>query len=200
MRRSKFTWVAISLLLFLLIALGGRWVLYDQGNANSDLLRNELVQKPVRQQNALTSKPNAGHSKIIGPRSGDPSVVLGEVNTQITSEILEEIHDASVTYDPKQLMKIEPYLLHPDSEVRQAAINGMIVLGDASAGALMRAAAAKAPSPQEAVALLEAADYVELPSASEIIRKPKSGGNSRDPSDRSRLKNMRPGEQPGSEK
>jgi hypothetical protein len=86
-------------------------------------------------------------------------------------EILEEINDAAVTYDPADLPRIEPYLLHPDEEIRQAAMNGMVTLGDASAGALLRKAAALAPTPQEAVRLLEAADYVELPSATLRRRK-----------------------------
>jgi hypothetical protein len=89
--------------------------------------------------------------------------------------ILEEIQDATVTYDAAELPKIETYLLHPDLEIRQAAMNGMIVLGDKAAGPLLRKAAALAPSPQEAVALLEAADYIELPSGT-LRRKSGSEG------------------------
>lgn len=80
--------------------------------------------------------------------------------------ILKEIEQASVTYDAKALPDIEPYLLHPDPEVRQAALNGMLILGDAVAGPLLRKAAEKAPTPKEAVAFQEAADYVELPAGS----------------------------------
>jgi HEAT repeat protein len=79
---------------------------------------------------------------------------------------LEKIHDASVTYDPAQLPVIAEFLLHENPEVRKAAIDGMIVLGDSAAAPLLRQAALSAPTPQEAVALEEAAAYMELPSAS----------------------------------
>ena len=77
--------------------------------------------------------------------------------------ILAEIEQLSVTYDAKELPEIEPYLLHPDPEVREAAMNGMIVLGDSAAAPLLRKAAAGAANPKEAVALEEAAAYMELP-------------------------------------
>ena len=84
--------------------------------------------------------------------------------------ILGEIEDASVTYDPIALPRIEPYLRHGDPEIREAARNGMIVLGDAAAGPLLRKASDDAATPQEAVAFIEAADYVELPSGTLILR------------------------------
>lgn len=80
-------------------------------------------------------------------------------------EILAEIEAASVTYDAAALPRIERFLLHPDPEVRQSARDGMIVLGDAAAGPLLRDASRHMADPREAAALLESADYVELPPA-----------------------------------
>lgn len=110
-----------------------------------------------------------GSSEAEGIPQPQPTGENG--STEARKEILEEINDAAVTYDPADLPRIEPYLLHPDEEIRKAAINGMITLGDASAGALLRKAASLASTPQEAVRLLEAADYVELPSATLRRRK-----------------------------
>lgn len=95
-----------------------------------------------------------------------PSVPKVETKPQI----FEVIHDAAVSYDAKELSKIQPYLLHADPEIRAAALQGMIDLGDAAAGPLLRAAAPLAPSPAEAKALREAADFVELPSATLLNR------------------------------
>lgn len=95
-----------------------------------------------------------------------PSVPKAETKPQI----FEAIHDAAVSYDARELAKIQPYLLHPDPEVRAAALQGMIDLGDAGAGPLLRAAAQLAPSPAEAKALREAADFVELPPATLLNR------------------------------
>lgn len=93
-------------------------------------------------------------------------------------EILNEIEQASVTYDAKALPQIEPYLLHPDAEVRAAAMNGMIVLGDSAAAPLLRKAAESAATPKESVALSEAADYMELPAGTFVPkqRAEQSGG------------------------
>ena len=73
----------------------------------------------------------------------------------------------------RQSPRLEPkrFLLHPDPEVRESARNGMIVLGDAQAGPLLREASRHVTDPREAAVLLEAADYVELPSATPRLRK-----------------------------
>jgi hypothetical protein len=97
--------------------------------------------------------------------------------------IFNEIEQASVTYDAKALPQIEPYLLHPDPEVRAAAMNGMIVLGDSAAAPLLRAAAEKAPTAKEAVALGDAADYMELPAGTFVPKERSGQGNQRKPLD-----------------
>lgn len=61
---------------------------------------------------------------------------------------------------------IRPYLTHPGPEMRTATLQGMIILGDASAAPLLRAAAKETSDPKEVTALLEAADYLELPPVS----------------------------------
>jgi len=108
-----------------------------------------------------------GSANGSSPENGtlQPENAATNAPTKAREEILEEINDAAVTYDPADLPRIEPYLSHPDEEIRQAAMNGMVTLGDAPAGALLRKAASRAATPQEAVRLLESADYVELPSA-----------------------------------
>jgi len=105
--------------------------------------------------------------------------------------ILNEIEQAAVTYDAKALPSIEPYLLHPDPEVRQAAMNGMVILGDAAAGPLLRKAAGNAPTPKEAVALGEAADYVELP-AGTFVPKERTAPGTRLPKEAKPSERRRP--------
>lgn len=102
------------------------------------------------------------------PRNGNntntlPAFPVGK------EDILAVIHEASVTYDPRQLPKIAAFLHHPDAQIRQGAIDGMIVLGDSAAAPLLREAAQSASSPQEAVALENAAAYIELPSARNVL-------------------------------
>ena len=66
------------------------------------------------------------------------------------------------------LPKIAPYLYSPNAEIRQAALEGMLQMGQADAvPIIMRAvdAAIAAGRPREAKELLEAADYLKLPTA-----------------------------------
>lgn len=96
-------------------------------------------------------------------------------------EILNQIHDASVTYDPSQLPKLAEFLHHADEQIRQAAIDGMIVLGDAAAAPILREAARTASTAKEAVALEEAAAYMELPSARNVLRRKKNNPPAQSP-------------------
>lgn len=96
--------------------------------------------------------------------------------TQLTEKdgILAAIETASVSYDPISLPKIQPYLTHPDPEVRAEALNGIVNLGDAAGAALLREAAERVPSKQEAVRLIEMAEYLELPVSTTKFLKPQS--------------------------
>ena len=131
-----------------------------------------LPQSKKEGPTVLTSRASQASPEVV---TGDdqvrltPSKAIAEpsdkgLRDEERSVILNTIEQASVTYDAKALPLIEPYLLHQDPEVRRAAMNGMIVLGEAAAGPLLRKAAEKSTSPKEAVALSEAADFVELPS------------------------------------
>jgi hypothetical protein len=79
-------------------------------------------------------------------------------------ELINELEEAATSYDAEELPLLEAYLYDPDPEIREAALDGMLTLGAAEASPVLRKAAENAYSPHEAVAMLEAADYLELPS------------------------------------
>jgi hypothetical protein len=154
--KSRTTLIAGGALL--LIAAGGML-----------LPQSKEVGPTVQTSRASQASPQGATGNDDGrfaPRQADAEPVAKGANLrdEERSAILNTIEQASVTYDAKALPLIEPYLLHQDPEVRLAAMNGMIVLGEAAAGPLLRKAAEKSTSPKEAVALSEAADFVELPS------------------------------------
>ena len=62
---------------------------------------------------------------------------------------------------------IRPFLLDPDPEVRAAARDGMVQLGESDAIPLLRDAAAKLKDPAEIASLQEAADLLALPAWSD---------------------------------
>lgn len=122
-----------------------------------------VLEGPVDSSRAVPSSRAAFQPRRPAlERASDPTP---EAAGQRREDILAEITAASITYDAAQLSVIRPYLLDPDPEVRTAAIHGMIVLGDAAAGPMLRDAAAIAATPHDAVELLDAAAYVELPPA-----------------------------------
>ena len=86
--------------------------------------------------------------------------------------ILQEIEQASISYNAADLPRIRPFLSHPDPDIRAAAVNGMIILGEAAAAPMLREASRMALTPQETVQMLEAAAYLELPSGSLVSRTP----------------------------
>ncbi|MEN3943727.1 HEAT repeat domain-containing protein [Prosthecobacter sp. SYSU 5D2] len=128
-----------------------------------------------------SSNGSASNPVEFSPLSNSAPASSTQPAAEMTSNeiIMETIDDAAVSYDAKELPKIQPFLLHPDREVRKAALDGMVMLGDAAAAPLLRSAAKLAPSPEEAAAMNEAAAYVELPPGSLIGAKSAgpNGGN-----------------------
>lgn len=104
--------------------------------------------------------PTTASAPAAATPAGNPGPLL-----QDKEQIFAVIEEAMVSYDPQELPKIQPYLLHADPEIRQVALESMVNMGEAAAAPMLRAAAKLAVTPQEAVAMNEAADYVELPSA-----------------------------------
>ncbi|WP_035601352.1 HEAT repeat domain-containing protein [Haloferula sp. BvORR071] len=139
---------------------------------------HETPAKPEQRPDAPTSQSSAKSA---------PEKLSDEQRTAI----LGKIEEASVTYDPKGLPLIEPYLLHPDPEVRSAALNGMIVLGESGAAPMLREASKRAPTPKEAVALEETAAYLELPSGT-FVTKDRTAPGSRVPNKGDAAERSRP--------
>lgn len=76
---------------------------------------------------------------------------------------LTRIDDLAITYDAREVPALAAFLTHDSAEVRAAAIDGLLRLGAKEAVEPLRAAAAKTKDPREAVAMLDAAAYLELP-------------------------------------
>lgn len=127
---------------------------FDTTQAMPSSERHAAIVPTVTGGSRATPHPadHAGH-----PQAGHP--------TQATSreEIIEKLQDEAVTYDPAQLLVIRPYLMDTDPTIRAAAVNAMVVLGDASAAPMLRDAAKLLASPDEAKMYERKAAYLELP-------------------------------------
>lgn len=105
--------------------------------------------------------PSVALAPVLKSVSEPPPADLPLPPKEVALNLLVEY---SSSYDSRLLPKIEPYLYHRDKELREAAVNAIISLGDASGGSLLRKAAEIAEDPEEVKALIEWAKYVELPS------------------------------------
>lgn len=114
---------------------------------------------------AKPTKPNvAAHKGSGGTKAQVP---VSQANSTPLLSKQEEafvfLHDTSVTYDPAELPKIQPYLLSPEAEVQKAAIDAMVVLGDSAAAPMLRGASRQIMDTDVVMEMLKAADYLELP-------------------------------------
>lgn len=132
------------------------------------LKTSEVVPEPRNSRAIRSVAPVAAPSAEMAGSAVPGTPVAPDPGERSVEAILQAIGEASVTYDAAALPKIEPYLVHSDPAVREAARDGMIVLGEAAAAPMLRQAAGRSVDPREAVALLEAADYLELPRGSLI--------------------------------
>lgn len=141
------------------LALGCFWI-WLEGPAAAPPQKSMPLSAPpsTRQESMLQAAPPQG--RPVQPVSPPTQ------NWDSTEAILAEIEDAATSYDAAELPRIRPFLSHADPAVREAALQGIIILGEAEGAALLRDAARVAPTPREAAHLLEMADYLELPSAS----------------------------------
>jgi len=85
------------------------------------------------------------------------------------------IQAAAITYEPVMVPKIQPYLDHPDPGVRSAALDAIVELGYPTGAPVLREAAARAATPEEAALLNAKADYLQLPSTYQLMKYKKFG-------------------------
>lgn len=163
MKLEKKTVLAGALLIVALIMIVMRLSFPDR--YSPDLEMEPVAQSENRAQTRATTLevPRADSQIQDGVPHGEKS---GHQVSPITRDAaLEKMHEAAVTYDPAELQVIRPYLENPDPELRAYAVEAIIILGDSSAGPMLREAAKKLASPEEALKMEQAADYIELPPA-----------------------------------
>ncbi|MCX6965279.1 MAG: HEAT repeat domain-containing protein [Verrucomicrobia bacterium] len=101
---------------------------------------------------ATTAAPEPSQS---APESNGP---YGEKQV-----VMDRIQEAISTYSAEGVPILKPLLLSPDLEIREQAIEGMKQLDAPEAAAALREAAKKVTDPRDRQAMLEAADFVDLP-------------------------------------
>jgi hypothetical protein len=120
--------------------------------------------EPAAPLNAPQTSSNRSQRKAATSPT-DPTSPQPKANLPPALE--EEIEAAVVTYSPEGLPTFERLLASGEPDIREAARDGLIRLGEKGGAALLRRASAKLTDPAEIQKFLETADYLELPSALE---------------------------------
>lgn len=134
-------------------------------------------EEPAKEVPAETaaSKPRITAAREKERREKKSETVVPEQTDKTTTEAAAAHRDeaqavidaAVVTYSPEGVKMIRPWLLDADPEVRMAARDGMVQLGEPDAVPLLRDAAGKLKEHSEIAAFHEAADLLALPAWSE---------------------------------
>ncbi len=107
-------------------------------------------------ESVATSEPHATPAQPLVSTSRLP---VGEAAHQM-------IETLTVTYDAASVPSLARFLAHTDPEIRAAAREGLVQLGERAAIPFLEEAAKTAPG-DEAVALREAAEFLALPTWTE---------------------------------
>jgi hypothetical protein len=122
--------------------------------------------------NTGTVAPPAGNAVPTPAPTGTarPAVAPEDIDPVLR----EKIETAVVTYSPEALPAFKELLASPDREVRAAAIDGLLRLGENGGAALLREAAGRTTNEKEIEEMEAAAEYLELPPRVGGLRKQKS--------------------------
>lgn len=121
---------------------------------------------PVNYTLRKPASPNGSaspYAKIVIP-AGQPVPELFPYQSE-----RDEISRLASTYDAKQIPAIAAYLGHKDATVRDAARLGLVQLGEEKAVPILKEAAKKAATPEEATLLNESAEFLALPSFVDVM-------------------------------
>jgi len=139
---------------------------------------------PTKQTSASMARPSLytetqASNTASRPERATALVSITEESVDPAAEeqkfaLLDALHEAASTYNPEGIPLIKPSLYSSDRQIRQAAADAMVVLGETGGAQILREAAALASDSREALALIEKAEYLELPSGRLLVREKNS--------------------------
>jgi hypothetical protein len=156
--------VAVALIVSILVILG-----LDTGEvsppaaSSSDIVVAQTTYAELPPAPVAFPEPATAASSGVPPTLREALQADTSRNEAAREVVLEAIEDASTTYSPEGFVVLSPLLNHPDREIREAAIEGMVQLGESSGAQILRAAAKKARDPRDAEEMIEAAEFLEIP-------------------------------------
>jgi cytoskeletal protein RodZ len=92
-------------------------------------------------------------------------------HTEYVQERVAELTSLAMNNDADSFNTIWSELSNPDKEIRAGALEAVIQFGDHTVSPRLRELAAQTQDPVEQAAILEAADYLDLPPITDLPRK-----------------------------
>jgi hypothetical protein len=154
--------IVISILLFVLALLAALTV--------PKLFKAEKPAQPASE--TMASSPNidspkatvaANKPSVVALTNFAPAVTAAVEVPKSSTEKIERLQSLAMNNDTDSLKEILAALSDSDAQVRTAAREAAVQFGDKSAAPVLRETAQNISDAHEKVALLEAADYLELP-------------------------------------
>jgi hypothetical protein len=125
-------------------------------------LTNQNVRPPAQPPVVVAAKSPVAPVPAAAPETNDVE------RLQNIGQRVEQLQDWSRNDDAASLANILNDLTNSEKEIRVAAVEAVKQFGSRDAIPALKAAAANAEDPHEKVALLDAADFLALPSLSEL--------------------------------
>ncbi|MBC8009310.1 MAG: hypothetical protein H7067_04345 [Burkholderiales bacterium] len=148
------------------LALAGLWAWRGGVVPGAAPSLKAAARESARERAGIVAERSVAMSEASAGVASTPPPAAGVVTENpAEEEAREKIESLVVAYDASVLPRLAGYLAHPSAEVRAMAREGVVQLGATEGAAFLRAAADKATDPREAVALLDAADFLDLPPA-----------------------------------
>jgi hypothetical protein len=110
--------------------------------------------------------PGQGPDRSVGRQTQD-SAASAEHQAHVRSRVMT-LRDLAMEDDPASLQTILAELTNADRAIRVAALEATVQFGSRDAIPRLKEAAAATDDPKEKVALVEAAEFLELPSLTEV--------------------------------
>jgi len=159
--RPKFIF---ALLLLALLVLGAAFFLKQH-------LGNTATPPPVTESATPAPVANVAPPPAPAPVAATPVVTNAPTPEQHQAAIEAEadrLQQWSMNDDPASLSNILADLTNPEKEIREAAIEATKQFGSTNAIPALKATASNTDDPEEKIALLDAADFLSLPSITSI--------------------------------
>jgi len=145
----------------------------------------EISETKIPTNRLETMRPSGVHSQLnptIQTNSAPSAQPVFETATNVSREAIERqiesLTDASAKSDSKSFQLIVNALNDPQAEIRQTAVEAAIQFGSRDAIPFLKEAAANIEDAREKVKILDAIEFLELPSFSEIKQARATNSNS----------------------